>query len=55
MVADAKIGVELGNRVPLGERVYTVVGITRGAVDSGGNPLVYLALPDAQEVQYEQD
>jgi putative ABC transport system permease protein len=55
MVADAKIGVELGSRVPLGERVYTVVGITRGAVDSGGNPLVYLALPDAQEVQYEQD
>jgi putative ABC transport system permease protein len=55
MVADAKIGVELGERVPLGERVYTVVGMTRGAVDSGGNPLVYLALPDAQEVQYEQD
>lgn len=55
MVADAKIGVELGERVPLGERVYTVVGLTRGAVDSGGNPLVYLALPDAQEVQYEQD
>lgn len=55
MVADAKVGVELGERVPLGERVYTVVGITRGAVDSGGNPLVYLSLPDAQEVQYEQD
>jgi putative ABC transport system permease protein len=55
MVADAKIGVQLGERVPLGERVYTVVGTTRGAVDSGGNPLVYLSLPDAQEVQYEQD
>ncbi len=55
MVADAKLGVELGSRVPLGERLYTVVGITRGAVDSGGNPLVYLSLPDAQDVQYEQD
>jgi putative ABC transport system permease protein len=32
-----------------------VVGITRAAVDSGGNPLVYLSLPDAQAVQYQQD
>jgi putative ABC transport system permease protein len=55
MVADAKLGVALGERVPLGERVYTVVGLTRGAVDSAGSPLVYLSLPDAQEVQYEQD
>jgi putative ABC transport system permease protein len=55
MVADAKLGVDLGERVPLGDRVYTVVGITRGAVDSGGNPLLYLSLPDAQEVQFEQD
>jgi putative ABC transport system permease protein len=55
MVADAKLGVDLGERVALGDRVYTVVGITRGAVDSGGNPLLYLSLPDAQEVQFEQD
>jgi putative ABC transport system permease protein len=32
-----------------------VVGVTQGAVDSGGNPLVYLSLPDAQKVQFEQD
>jgi putative ABC transport system permease protein len=32
-----------------------VVGLTQGAVDSGGNPLVYLALADAQEVLYQQD
>src|SRR5690606_3644425 len=44
-----------GERVPLGTDHYTVVGLTSGAVDSGGNPLIYLALPDAQKVQFEQD
>jgi putative ABC transport system permease protein len=55
MVVDRKLRLRLGERVPLGGDVYTVVGITAGAVDSAGNPLVYLALPDAQKVQYEQD
>jgi len=55
MVADEKLGLGLGARATLGTREYTVVGVTRGAVDSGGNPLVYLSLPDAQEVQFQQD
>ncbi|MFO1222965.1 MAG: ABC transporter permease [Burkholderiaceae bacterium] len=55
LVADGKLGLALGDMVPLGTHAYRVVGITRGAVDSGGNPLVYLSLPDAQEVQYQQD
>ena len=55
MVADRKLGLQLGDRVPLGTDHYTVVGLTGGAVDSGGNPLVYLALADAQKVQFEQD
>jgi putative ABC transport system permease protein len=54
-VVDAKLGVALGEAVTLGDREYTVVGLTRGAVDSGGNPLVYLSLPDAQDVQFRQD
>ena len=55
MVADRKLGLQLGDRVPLGNDHYKVVGITSGAVDSGGNPLVYMALPDAQKFQFEQD
>jgi putative ABC transport system permease protein len=55
MVADRKLGLALGERVALGTDHYTVVGITSGAVDSGGNPLVYLALADAQKVQFDQD
>ena len=54
-VADRKLGLHLGERARLGAHDYTVVGLTREAVDSGGNPLVYLSLPDAQEVLYQQD
>jgi putative ABC transport system permease protein len=55
MVADQKLGLVLGDIVPLGDERYTVVGVTGGAVDSAGNPLLYLSLADAQKVQFEQD
>jgi len=55
MVADRRLGLRLDDTVALGEDRYTVVGVTAGAVDPGGNPLVYLSLPDAQKVQFEQD
>lgn len=54
-VADLRLGVRLGERIRLGSRDYTVVGVTRGAVDPAGNPLVYLSYRDAQEVLYQQD
>lgn len=55
MVVDRKLALPLGQKLALGTHDYTVVGITQGAVDSGGNPLVYLSLPDAQDVQFQQD
>ena len=55
MVADRKLGLAPGDVVRLGVHDFTIVGVTRGAVDSGGNPLVYLSLPDAQEVLYQED
>lgn len=55
IVADRKLGLRPGDVVPLGTERFTVVGTTAGAVDSGGNPLVYMALADAQKVQFEQD
>lgn len=54
-VADQKLGLELGGTLRLGVHEHTVVGLTRAAVDSGGNPLLYLSLPDAQEALYDQD
>ncbi|HLY24557.1 MAG TPA: ABC transporter permease [bacterium] len=55
MVADRKLGLRIGQTVHLGLDDYTIVGLVAGAVDSGGNPLVYLSLPDAQNVQFQQD
>jgi putative ABC transport system permease protein len=54
-VADTRLGISLHDSIQLGYHAYTVVGLTRGAVDPAGNPLMYLSLPDAQEVLYQQD
>lgn len=54
-VADARLGLNLNEAFRLGAHDYTVVGLTRGAVDPAGNPVIYLSLPDAQEVLYQQD
>jgi len=55
MVADRKLGLRLGDTANLGTDRFVVVGITQGAVDASGNPLIYLSLPDAQKAQSEQD
>jgi putative ABC transport system permease protein len=55
MVAHPKLGVHIGDKVPLGLHTYTVVGLTKEAVSSDGEALVYLSLPDAQEVLYQRD
>ena len=55
MVAHPKLGVRVGDRIHLGLHLYTVVGLTREAVSSNGEPLVYLSLPDAQEVLFQRD
>ena len=39
VVADAKLGLRLQQRVHLGLHDYTVVGLIKGAVDIGGNSL----------------
>jgi putative ABC transport system permease protein len=55
MVSHPKLGVHVGDRIPLGLHNYTVVGLTKEAISSDGEPLVYLSLPDAQEVLYQKD
>ena len=55
IVADLKLGLRVGDHQWLALHDYRVVGVTRGAVDSGGNPLLYMSLLDAQEVLYQRD
>jgi len=55
MVADEKLGLALGERIQLGLHEYAVVGFTRGMVGSGGDPVAFFSLADAQEIQFVKD
>lgn len=55
MVAHKKLGVQVGDQVRLGLHTYTVVGLTAEGSTPEGEPLVYLSLPDAQEVLFQRD
>ena len=54
IVVDASSGLRLGERVLIGpyHDPYTVVGITRGMVNSGGDPAAWVTLLDAQAIQF---
>lgn len=55
MVADQKLKLPLGTTLRLGIHDYTVVGLTRGVVGSGGDPVAFFSLADAQEIQFVKD
>ncbi|WP_418641316.1 ABC transporter permease [Sulfurimonas sp. ST-27] len=52
MVVTDKTGFKLGDTIRLGRDIYHVVGVTHGTVSSGGDPLVYISLKDAQQLQF---
>lgn len=52
IVVTDKTTYSLNDTIILGRNFYTVVGITHGSVASGGDPLVYISLKDAQELQF---
>jgi putative ABC transport system permease protein len=54
-VADVRTGFVLGERIRIRRHDYTVVGLTRRMVSSGGDPMVFIALKDAQEAQFLKD
>ncbi len=54
-VADVKTGLALGERITIRRHEYTVVGLTQRMVSSGGDPMVFIALKDAQEAQFLKD
>ncbi|MEW6706398.1 MAG: ABC transporter permease [Pseudomonadota bacterium] len=54
-VADVRTGFRLGERVRIRRHEYTVVGLTRRMVSSGGDPMVFIPLKDAQEAQFLKD
>lgn len=54
-VADIAAGFKLGQRIQIRRNQYTVVGLTRRMVSSGGDPMVFIPLKDAQEAQFLKD
>jgi putative ABC transport system permease protein len=53
MIADGRSGLELGDRVRLGRTGFTVVGLTENQVASGGDPVAFITLLDAQKLQFD--
>lgn len=53
LVADRSAGLDIGERVPLGRSLFTVVGLTANQVNSGGDPAIFMTLLDAQKLQFD--
>jgi putative ABC transport system permease protein len=54
-LADVKTGFALGDRIRVRRHEYDVVGLTQRMVSSGGDPMVFIPLKDAQEAQFLKD
>jgi putative ABC transport system permease protein len=54
IIADRKLALPLGEKIKLGKDIYTVVGLTSGMVSQAGDPMAFLTLADAQQVQFDQ-
>jgi putative ABC transport system permease protein len=54
-VADVKTGLKLGDAVRVRRHSYQVVGLTQRMVSSGGDPMLFVPLKDAQEAQFLKD
>ncbi|GAB2900867.1 ABC transporter permease [Uliginosibacterium flavum] len=54
-VADIASGFAQGDRIQIRRNEYTVVGLTRRMVSSGGDPMVFIPLKDAQSAQFLKD
>ena len=54
-VADLASGFQVGDRIQIRRNHYTVVGLTRRMVSSGGDPMIFIPLKDAQAAQFLKD
>lgn len=53
MIADESLGLDLREKNVLGKNTYTVVGLTKGMVSTGGDGLAFFTLQDAQAIQFD--
>ncbi len=55
VVADGKAGFALDDVVTIRRNRYRVVGLTRRMVSSGGDPMLFIPLKEAQQAQFLKD
>ncbi len=53
MVVDKSLGFRLHERIKLGKETYTIVGITRGMVGTGGDGMAFVTVWDSQAIQFD--
>jgi putative ABC transport system permease protein len=53
MIADASLGLDLGEQIQLGKNQYRIVGLTKGMVSTGGDGMAFTTVQDSQAIQYD--
>jgi len=54
-IADERTGFRPGDRVRIRRHEFEIVGLTRRMVSASGDPMLFVALKDAQEAQFLKD
>ncbi|MBI4011007.1 MAG: ABC transporter permease, partial [Candidatus Rokubacteria bacterium] len=52
MVIGRESGLPVGTEIRMGRLLFTIVGLTEGIVSNAGDPVAYVSLQDAQELQF---
>ncbi len=55
LVADQRSGLRVGEHIRIHRHDYEVVGVTNGMRSPSGDPILFLPLKDAQEIQFLKD
>jgi putative ABC transport system permease protein len=54
MVIGRDAGLPVGTEIRIGRLVFRIVGLTEGIVSSAGDPVAFVSLQDAQEIQFSK-
>jgi putative ABC transport system permease protein len=53
MIADQSLGLALGEKIILGKDRYTVVGLTKNMIGTGGDGVAFFTIADALAIQFD--
>ena len=54
MVVGREAGLPVGTEIRIGRLTFEIVGLTEGIVSSAGDPVAFISLQDAQEIQFSK-